>query len=640
MGQRFSMAISGCSALMCQALIAGPALADAQPGFTLIPSVGASAAGAASRPVAKGRPIPAIHPVSDSKLVPVIQPLSAIMPVLDIKVVPAIQPVSLIMIPRPVPASILDGPPLAAFVSEPAMQVGLAQLAPAAPEAVAETAELPPLDPSAEPVLLARSPLAASLQVPQVLPATYGPPAELAASPQLEAHWQEGKLPAEATPADAEVDAKADLGADEPAETVTPPGDVESLTSAIIAALKANPEIQIALAVQDDARYGVHEAWAGYMPHLDLSVGYGREFVKLAGKAGTYRMRTEGSITMNQNLWDFGVTLNDIRRARATFRSAQWATRERIEAIAYDISNAYLVILQQQKLYDLTVAEMEATRKILKVVTIQKELGLTTSADVGRVQARLESLQSILLDRRSTLGQSKSTYRRLTGHEPGIAVDLPDSSSAVPATIQDAVAQIETRSPRMAQAVEDRLSLKRQADSQTGNFYPRIGLQVQGSRREDVMGPTGLAQDARAMVTLSYRFFNGGQDIAIKRRIEARLRQADYELDRRQREVEQDLRIDFDALRAAREKIATIDAETASSQKVADLYRQQFRESRRTVFELLDSQQVLFAARGNKIVNDTALRAAEFRVLQRLAGLFELLSGGQKLPDVRNDRGN
>ncbi len=606
MGQRYSIAIGGCGALLGQALIAGPVMADAQPGFTLIPHSGAQV-GKVHRPEAKGR------------LIPVIEAMPALSPVVAIDVALALPPLHALTIPRPVPASILDGPPVVMRVPEAAALAGLAQVSPLESEPV-----LPDPPKQAAPI--------------QVAAAVYGPPAELAALPLTSAQSQDSELPAAAIPADAEAAAKAEMDQEGPAEPVTTPGEVESLTSAIIAALKANPEIQIALAVQDDARYGVHEAWSGYLPHLDLSVGYGREFVKLAGQTGTYRMRTEGSITMNQNLWDFGVTLNDIRRARASFRSAQWATRERIEAIAYDISSAYLVILQQQKLYDLTLAEMAATRRILKVVTIQKDLGLTTSADVGRVQARLESLQSILLDRRSTLGQSKSTYRRLTGHEPGLAVDLPDSSAAVPATIADAVAQIETRSPRMAQAVEDRLSLKRQADSQTGNFFPRIGLQLQGNRRQDVLGPTGLAQDARAMVTLSYRFFNGGQDLAIRRRIGARLRQADYELDRRQREVEQDLRIDFDALRAAREKIATIDAETASSQKVADLYRQQFRESRRTVFELLDSQQVLFAAKANKIVNDTALRAAEFRVLQRLAGLFELLSGGQKLPDVRSDR--
>ena len=35
--------------------------------------------------------------------------------------------------------------------------------------------------------------------------------------------------------------------------------------------------------------------------------------------------------------------------------------------------------------------------------------------------------------------------------------------------------------------------------------------------------------------------------------------------------------------------------------RVADLYRQQFKEGRRSVFDLLDSQQVLFNARANAV---------------------------------------
>ena len=136
------------------------------------------------------------------------------------------------------------------------------------------------------------------------------------------------------------------------------------------------------------------------------------------------------------------------------------------------------------------------------------------------------------------------------------------------------------------------------------------------------------------MVTLSYNFLNGGADVAIRNRIGARLRQADFELDRRRREVEQDLRADFESLGAARQKIATIGSEIASGERVADLYRQQFKEGRRSVFDLLDSQQVLFNARANAVSNDIAMKLAEYRVLQKLGGLFDLVSDGQKLPPI------
>lgn len=423
---------------------------------------------------------------------------------------------------------------------------------------------------------------------------------------------------------------------DEAGDVRATPSDmgIESLRDTIVAALRENPDIQIALARQDDARYGIHQANSGYFPKLDVTVGVGGEYNRPSAGSVTQLRRTEGVATLNQNLWDFGVTINDIKRARADYRSAQWATREQIEGISFEITSAYLNVLQSQKLVELSEAEIAAHLKLLKMVTIQNELGLNTAADVSRAKSRLENVRSVQLDRESALQQAREGYRRLTNRLPGRAVDIPSAEPALPPSQDAAVDLIDTRSPRMAQAVEDRRSLDRQRASQTGTFFPRIGLQAQGNWRDDVQGATGLNRDARAMVTLSYSFFNGGAEIAIRKRIGARLREADYEVNRRRREVEQDIRIDFTALDAARAKISTIELEIEAAERVQRLYEQQFREGRRTVFELLDSQQILFNARANRLTNQTAKQLAEFRVLQKLGGLFELVSEGQPLPNL------
>jgi TolC family type I secretion outer membrane protein len=427
-----------------------------------------------------------------------------------------------------------------------------------------------------------------------------------------------------------------DALSDDPGEP--PPGAEESLRLAIIAALKQNPDIQIALARQDDARYGVHEAWSGYLPRVDATVGGGRERNDPFNKPGSISNRTmltrkEAVVTMNQNIWDFGTTINDIKRARAAYRSAQWATRERIEAISYDISEAYLNVLERQKLVDLAHQEIAGNQKILNMVTIQEDLGLTTPADVNRAKARLDNLRSQLLDRESALEQAREAYRRLTDHLPGKAVDQPPADKALPQSAQQAVEMIDDHNPRMAQAVQDRRSIERQRASQTGAFFPKLGFMAQGNWRDNVQGPTDFANDARAMLTMTYSF-NGGRDYATRARLSARLREADYEVDRRRREVAQDIRIDFNALQAARDKISAIDSEIAAADRVAELYRQQFREGRRTVFDLLDSQQILYEAKARQVTNGTAKRLAEFRVLQQLGGLFDLVSDGEPLPDI------
>lgn len=437
---------------------------------------------------------------------------------------------------------------------------------------------------------------------------------------------------ADAAPSPSAADPLAETEPEDPAASTEP---VESLRDNIVAALKGNPDIQISLAQQDDARYGVHEAWSGYLPRVDLSVGYGPEISRVGSDGdATTEFRTEASATLTQNIWDFGVTTNDIARARAVYRSAQWATREQIESIAYDITNNYLGLLQQQKLVDLAKGEIAATKRILRMVTIQKDLGLTSAADVSRAQARLDNVQSQLLDRQSALQQARDAYKRLTGHLPGRAVDLPPTTEKdLPPTVDAAVEMIDERSPRMAQALEDRKSLAKQYAGQTGTFFPHVSLLLQGNHKYDVQGATGLTRDARAVVQLTYSF-NGGADYATRKRLGARLREADYELERRRREVETDLRADFEALRAARAKIDTINSEIGQAAKVADLYRQQFREGKRSVFDLLDSQQVLYTARSNAVANQIAMNAAEYRVLQKLGGLFDLVSSREPLPPL------
>jgi hypothetical protein len=90
----------------------------------------------------------------------------------------------------------------------------------------------------------------------------------------------------------------------------------EALAESVQAALTSNPEVQIAKAREDDARYGVSEARAAYLPRVDLSASTGPEYNVPDGQNGVYKRRGEASITTKQLLWDFGLTLNDIRRAR------------------------------------------------------------------------------------------------------------------------------------------------------------------------------------------------------------------------------------------------------------------------------------------------------------------------------------
>lgn len=418
-----------------------------------------------------------------------------------------------------------------------------------------------------------------------------------------------------------EESAEASEGNDNASE---PP---ESLAAAVVLALKENPDIQIAKAREDDAYFAVWEARAGYLPTVDATLGAGPERNVPFGQANTTQVRREASLTLRQNLWDFGLTLYDVRRAKTLYKSANWAVRERIEDISFEIATAYIGILERQRLTDLTRENLDAHERILKMVRTQKELGLSTGADVSRVETRLNGVKSELLDRESELDQSREQYRRLVNRLPGRVVDPPFMDSALPATADGAVGMIDTASPRLQQTLAARTSLLQQRKSHRGNFFPQIGLELQGNAKNDVQGDTNRNEDFRAMVTVKYNLFRGGADVAVKRRLDARIREIDYEVDRVRREVEQDIRNDFTAVDASRNKIGTINDEVASAQRVVALYVEQFKTGRRTAFDLLDAQQAFIAARAQQVTNGYEGVISSYRVLQKLGLLFDHIGG-------------
>ncbi len=407
----------------------------------------------------------------------------------------------------------------------------------------------------------------------------------------------------------------------------------EALAESVQAALTTNPEVQIAKAREDDARYGVNEARAAYLPRVDISAGTGPEFSVPDGEDGVYARRGDASITSRQLLWDFGLTINDIRRARKVFEAANEATRERVEDISFQIATAYVGVLQRQRLVEITRDNEKAHEKILRIVSTQKELGLSTGADVSRVESQLARVQSALLDRTSELEQARETFRRLTGRLPGDLMEPPLPDAVLPMDADAAAALISERNPRLKQVLASRASIERQLASNNANFLPRFEVEVQGNYKNDVQGDTNRNMDARALVQMRYNLFNGGADKAVSNRLKARIREQNFEVERVKREVEQDVRSDFSALRASREKVSRISSEVESAAKVVDLYFEQFKTSKRSAFDLLESQQSLFAARTTQVGNQYQSVLSGYRVLQKLGLLFTTIVEAPPSPD-------
>jgi adhesin transport system outer membrane protein len=416
-----------------------------------------------------------------------------------------------------------------------------------------------------------------------------------------------------------------DLSAFRP--VVLPNGDLaETLAMAVDDALRQNPEIQIAQAQRDDARYGVDETRAALLPSVDLQAGRGHERTVPEGGDHSNHSRSEVSLSIRQNLYDFGVARGNLRSADSVADSAEWAFRAQVDGVVLEIAQSFLQVLERQSVVALAEQNLEAHVRILETVRTQQEFGLVTGADVSRVDARLNAARADLLDQRSALEQARENFRRLLNRAPGTLAEPVRVEALIPATADQAVERLDESNPAVMQARLLLTSLEQQRESQRAGFLPRFDVELTSSMRDNAGGENGRNDESRAMINMRVPLFDGGARSASIARVGTRIRQAEFEVERAHRDAEQAVRNDYSALAAAREKIDAIEDEVAAGQRLVELYDEQFRQGSRSVFDLLDGQSTLYQAEVRRETNRTEMRLSAYRVLRTLGVLFDTIA--------------
>jgi adhesin transport system outer membrane protein len=401
----------------------------------------------------------------------------------------------------------------------------------------------------------------------------------------------------------------------------------ETLAEAILAAITGNPDILSAQARRDDARYAMRQSRAALLPNVDLTMSEGLEGTRSDGSPIEQANRTEAQIALRQLIWDFGAVGNDVKRARAVYEGVDWALRNEVERVAFDVAAAYIGVLERQQLAALAEENVAAHERILQTVQNQRQFGLVSGADVSRVEAKLNAARGALLDRRSDLAVAKEGFRRQLNRLPGDLAPAPLAGPLIPEDVEATLELAEKGNPELRQAAALLESLRRQTAGQRAGMLPRIELEAQGNWKNNVGGPVGRSDDARAMVTMRYKLYDGGAQSAAVSRAKARLRQAEFDFDRTRRDIVQLVRSDYAALAAARDKVAAIEQEVQAGERLVDLYVTQFRAGGRSVFDLLDSQETLIAGKSKRISNVAAREIAAYRVLKNIGELFIVATG-------------
>ena len=409
---------------------------------------------------------------------------------------------------------------------------------------------------------------------------------------------------------------------------------LSSFSDVIHHALLIHPQIAIARSRSREAEAGIVVARANTGFQIEGKIGYGRGIIsqtqtplddQLFDSDNLWQsLRNEATLSGRQLLFDFGSSESTVIRAIKLSKSEDYNLQDKREEIALRVAYAYLQISESRDMARLNRDNVQALEKVLDLVKANQANGNGTIADVKRVEARLVDAKAVSADTEAGLQNGMDQFRRLVRAEPAELLPAPKYSSFLPKSADLAVEVMPKTNPKLLAIEAAEEAARQELKAQKAGSLPKLMFETDVSMKAYTGERDRNDLDARAMVTLSYKFMDGGlsdgQSLQIAEKIEQEMLR--HQFDRE--ELDADIRQFYRAIDAARGKSKSLDEGVAASERARELYTEQFLGGKRTLFELLDIQAAYFNARRSQIMNFFEETRSTYGVLRSLGLLTQI----------------
>ncbi|AYO09388.1 agglutination protein [Vibrio campbellii] len=401
----------------------------------------------------------------------------------------------------------------------------------------------------------------------------------------------------------------------------------QTLEQAVENALKTNPDIKSAFNEFVSKQY-VNEASSGaYLPSVDLDAGIGYEGVNPAesGRKSTDLTRKEATVTLTQLIWDGSATLNDIDRTAADAESVRFQLLVDAQDTALEVSKVYLDAVKAYEILTLSENNLKVHKKIYQDIKKRVDSGIGSTADLTQVEARLAKAHGNLAAAQNNLFDSHTMFTRIVGQTPQGLIFPRADQNFIPYTIDDAIDLAFQTHPVIQISMADVDSAKFQYKQSKGTYFPTLSVEAAQTWRDDAGGIEGRGDETTAMLRMRYNLFNGGSDAANAESFAYQLNKAKDLRERAYRNVEEGLRLSWSALDLTQQQKQFLSDHVDSASQTVIAYEKQYRIGKRTLLDLLNTENELFEARKDYLDAKYAEQYAKYRVMNATGQLLNAL---------------
>ncbi|NQD91989.1 TolC family outer membrane protein [Pseudomonas sp. CrR25] len=405
-------------------------------------------------------------------------------------------------------------------------------------------------------------------------------------------------------------------------------GQAMTLSEAIQSTLDNHPEIHAGVNSRLSSDEEVKIAKGGYLPTVDLLVGYGREnsdspSTRALGDHNTETLNYRNAeLRLRQMLFDGFNTPNEVARTEAVVNSRAYRVLGTSESLALRTVEVYLDVLKRREMVDLARNNLLAHQRINDQIDLRSRQGVGSSADLDQSQARLALAENNLYTEQVNLADAQANFFSAVGRMPDELESPLSIRGSMPEDLALARQMVIDNNPFLKSAQADVQAAEKQYEVAKSPFYPRFDVELATSADDNVQGDEGHYNTWRAAVVMNYNLFNGMRDKAL---LQSTAHQINESMDIRNnalRLLNENLMLAWNAMENARLQTPKARDYADYTARVREAYQQQFQLGQRTLLDLLDSENELFTA--NRRYSEVRY-TEEFSMYRVIAAMGDLL---------------
>lgn len=410
--------------------------------------------------------------------------------------------------------------------------------------------------------------------------------------------------------------------------------DLKSVLSDVI---ENNPEILQKRQELSAAEQELAITRSGYLPKIDVrsTVAKERANTLMTGFQDRTFNSLNSSFVLSQNLFSGFSTDSEMGVKRYKIEMKSHELEEKVNDISLRLIKSYLDVVKANELLEVERQNVKSHEELYRKITLKTESGSGRMGDYKEVLAKLALSYVNTLTQDNNYNDAAAVLNTVLGHYLDVKnLEKPTIlPSLVPHTLEAAMSEAVQKNPSVLVCRSEIESAKKSVSLERSSYYPKVDAELNTRSYDNASGTNKTDKTSSATVTLSYNLYNGGSDEARLKRSLSQTYNAIERFHSVERDVAEKMTMAYNAYTVFNRQKPFLEVYRDASFEKTHYYQEEFDLGRRSLIDLLDSENEYSTARRKEVENEYELLYAYFRVLAAkndLIAYFNIDSGGYK----------